>query len=88
MQVDSPDRNVSSFFMRVLSSYGVGMTWANDDVKVSGGKALFCIPNKLAITEEQTADILRRAIKENAYIGDLPAGLALLTAYKNTFPCN
>ena len=74
-------------FLYVLDGYANGFGWANSELKERGQAPLFCPPEDLAITAEQTADILRRFVRERPQAGNAPAGLALLMALQNVFPC-
>jgi hypothetical protein len=47
----------------------------------------FCIPGKLALTIEQTEDILNRYIKNHHPSDTMPISIALLFALEETFPC-
>ena len=71
----------------ILGAFGVGIEWASVAVERDGGKPLFCLPTKLALTPVQQADMLRRHVKEYPFTADSPAGLVLLKAYQDTFPC-
>lgn len=73
----------------VLDGYANGMSWANTDLKLRGLPPLFCEPDRLAITAQQNADILRRYVDgAGAALAEDPAGLVLLYALKDTFPCD
>jgi hypothetical protein len=52
-------------------------------------QSLFCIPDNLALTVEQTEDIvLRWAKKHKEPAANLDITIALLFAFQETFPCN
>lgn len=70
----------------VLDGYANGFGWANAYLEDKGQKKMFCAPD-LAITAEQNADILRRHLKAEPSLATAPAGIALLRAYRATFPC-
>lgn len=72
----------------VLAAYEDGFSWANVVLEKRKVRALYCPPNKLALTADQDADILRRFVKDDAAAGAMPAGLALLLALSSTFPCS
>lgn len=72
-----------------LASIEVGLGWANTAVRVQRMQAaLYCPPDKPAISPSQLIDILRRALKEEPRLGDRPIGFAILAALQRSFPCN
>jgi hypothetical protein len=71
----------------MLYSYSVGFQWANAQVRYDKGKPLFCQAGKLAITPDQNAQILRDYVSRHPDKGKTQAGLVLLMAYQETFPC-
>jgi len=73
--------------LRLLDGYANGFLWANVFLAQDKAKPFFCAPGKLSITAQQNADILRKYIAGHPGDGDLPAGFALMLAYKATFPC-
>ena len=78
----------SNITLQILNGYMNGMDWMNTELGSIGQPMIYCAPEKLAITADQNADILREYVRENKWIGEVPAGLALLQAYKATFPCD
>jgi hypothetical protein len=50
-------------------------------------QTIFCIPGKLALTIEQTEDILDRYINNHHPSDTMSISIALLFALKETFPC-
>lgn len=82
-QIDDGD----SLATLVLYGYATGFGWANGQIEVDKGKPLFCQTSKLAITPDQNVRILRDSLKRHPSYGSAPAGLALLRAYQETFPC-
>ena len=71
----------------VLDGYANGFEWANTYIEEQGQPRMFCPPERLAITAQQNADILRRHVARVPQSATAPAGLALLFAYRATFPC-
>ena len=53
------------------------------------GRALFCMPPKLALTAEQLEEIMMRWVEKNrAKVTDeMPISLPLLLAFEETFSC-
>jgi hypothetical protein len=71
-----------------IHSFGIGFLWSNAYLEQSGRQKLFCAPRRLALTAEQSVSILKRYIEANPTRATTPAGLALLLAYQDAFPCN
>jgi hypothetical protein len=84
--LDYIDRG-ESIFLQILNAYANGMNWSNTYLADSGQRKMYCLPQRLAITAEQNAEILRQHLQRMPEIGNFPAGLALLAAYRDTFPC-
>lgn len=74
-------------FLHMLDGYASGLGWANGYLEHLGRPRLFCPPERLAITAQQNADILRRYVAAEPAAATAPAGLALLYALRATFPC-
>jgi hypothetical protein len=60
---------------------------AYNAVVAAEGKALFCLPPKLALTTEQAEDIINRTADEHHFPTDYLISLVLLTGLEETFPC-
>ncbi|MCZ8193798.1 MAG: hypothetical protein ACK5WW_01355 [Brevundimonas sp.] len=72
-----------------IQSIAAGLAWAIADMQDQGLPRLFCAPERMIITAEQHIDILRRFVDgELSIMKDLPLGLVLLFALKETFPCD
>ena len=71
----------------ILDAYSNGFEWANTDLKIKHEVPLFCAPQSLAITPDQNASILRDVLRDKPALAEAPAGLAMLYALKQTFPC-
>lgn len=74
-------------YLYILDAYANGFDWANTDLRAAKRQPLYCLPAKLAVTAEQSGAILRQFIKQNPVAANWPAGMALLEAFKDTFPC-
>lgn len=64
-----------------------GLQWPNTAVNNRGDQRLFCQPEKLSLSVEQTIVMLKQYVAENPRNADAPIGLALLYAMRYTFPC-
>ncbi|MEH6715970.1 Rap1a/Tai family immunity protein [Parasphingorhabdus flavimaris] len=71
----------------ILHSYGFQTGFINAKLKYQGLPQLYCSPEKLAITSEQHADILKRYVENHEGVGQFPAGAVLVDALEETFPC-
>jgi hypothetical protein len=80
--------NKSELVVLLLHSYAQGMEWSNTELESQGKAPLYCAPSKLAINGEQHADIFRKHVKDNPYVGKYPAAMVLLDALQATFPCD
>jgi len=48
---------------------------------------IYCVPEKLALADEQIVGILKRYVQTHLEKRGLPLGLVLLIAMRETFPC-
>jgi hypothetical protein len=72
---------------RILGATENGIAWTISAVKHDHGIDVFCTPNKLALTDQQDVDILRRYVQVHPKDGTYPYGLVLLMALRDAFPC-
>jgi hypothetical protein len=70
-----------------IHAVGNGLGWANTAMAKRGDQRLFCVPNKLGLTVDQSVDIFSRFLKENPKAGEYPGGMVMLIALETTFPC-
>lgn len=70
-----------------VSGLGGGFEWANAALESNNQKPLFCVPNKLALTQDNYLNILEDAIKETKNSNDMLIEPMLLIQLKKTFPC-
>jgi hypothetical protein len=66
---------------------GQGLKWANADLIVRKAPPIFCMPMQLSLTPPQTVEMLRQTIERDPRLGEMPFGMALLIAFKQTYPC-
>ena len=64
-----------------------GLSWANAYLQHKGEAPLYCQPERLALTAEQSIDILRRYVNDHPAARDKPFGLGLFDALQETFTC-
>jgi hypothetical protein len=77
-------RNFNQVYLDGVRS---GLLAYNARIKSHGGQPAFCIPANLAITTEQTEDIMLKSADKRAAKGDMLIALLLLSGLQDTFPC-
>jgi hypothetical protein len=82
-QLDKGDTNVAL----ILYGYATGYGWANAELRYDNKPRLYCEPEEFIPTIDQNILILREFIKRHPTYAQAPAGLGLLEAYKEMFPC-
>ena len=70
-----------------LEMQSLGMTWANADLIARHQAPIFCLPPQPALTQQKLIEIFRRTIQDVPTLGERPFGMALLIAFKRTYPC-
>lgn len=83
---DHTDRHLADAYLHGVKD---GIVLVNAALQDDKRPLYFCLPPKLALTEEQAADIVEREAKElNTPDPDgLPVVALLFAGLKNTFPC-
>jgi len=85
---DSGGPEVQKITEMGLTNFQEGLAWANIFLEKSRHEnPFYCAPANLALTGQQIINILRRAIKEQPYLGKTPFRLATFMALQTTFPC-
>jgi len=64
-----------------------GMMATNAWLKRHGGQMLFCMPDNLALTTEQTEEIMLKSAEKRAAKGDMAIASLLLWGMQDTYPC-
>lgn len=64
-----------------------GLMAYNARIKSRGGQPVFCIPGSLAMTTEQTEQIMLRSADKRSAKGDMLVSILLLSGLQDTFPC-
>jgi hypothetical protein len=77
-------RNFNQLYLDGVRS---GLIAYNARLKGLGGQPLFCMPGNLAMTTEQTEDIMLKSADKRAARGDMLIALLLLSGLQDTFPC-
>jgi hypothetical protein len=77
-------RNFNQLYLDGVRS---GLIAYNARIKGVGGQPAFCMPGNLAMTTEQTEDIMLKSADKRAAKGDTLIALLLLSGLQDTFPC-
>jgi hypothetical protein len=77
-------RNFNQLYLDGVRS---GLIAYNARIKSLGGQPAFCMPGNLAMTTEQTEDIMLKSADKRAAKGDTLIALLLLSGLQDTFPC-
>lgn len=77
-------RNFNQLYLDGVRS---GLIAYNSWIKRLGGQPAFCMPGNLAMTTDQTEDIMLRSADKRAAKGDMLIALLLLSGLQDTFPC-
>jgi hypothetical protein len=64
-----------------------GLSWANAELSNRRGINLYCPPGGIALTPDQTIDIMRRFVRAHSGATSDPIGAILLLAFEELFPC-
>lgn len=72
-------------YERILGSAENGMSWVS--AAVVDKTDVYCPPKNLALADQQDLLIMRQYIEKHQDKRNLPYGLVLLLALKETFPC-
>jgi Rap1a immunity proteins len=70
-----------------LRSIVVGMTATNTRLIAYGRKPIYCLPLAFALTSSRNLDIISTFIAAHPEYSDYDAGLVLVEAMRETFPC-
>ncbi len=81
----------SEEFKAYIYGVGIGISWANTELRVRNQAALYCPPSKLALGPNNYLDILARQMKDveisKKISLDDPLEAILLEGLMRTFPC-
>jgi hypothetical protein len=82
---DDADKALNNIY---LAGVRDGLYAVNSELQSRGTPLLFCLPPKLSLTVDQTADIVTREAKEHGgNINETPIVIILLQGLIKTFPC-
>ena len=77
-------RNFNQLYLDGVRS---GLIAYNARIKSLGGQPAFCLPANLALTTDQTEDIMLKSADKRAAKGDMLISLLLLSGLQEAFPC-
>jgi hypothetical protein len=77
-------RNFNQLYLDGVRS---GLIAYNSWTKRLGGQPAFCMPGNLAMTTDQTEEIMLKSADKRAAKGDMLIALLLLSGLQDTFPC-
>ena len=77
-------RNAHQLYLDGVKS---GLMASNAWIRSRGGQMAFCMPGNVAMTTEQTEDIMLKSADKRAAKGDIPVASLLLWGLQDTFPC-
>jgi hypothetical protein len=77
-----------AFYYLYLDGVREGIIELNGVLEDKRQQPLFCLPEKLELTIEQTEDIMMRQAEKITDPDQLPIGLLLAQGLQNTFPCD
>ena len=77
-------RNFNRLYLDGVRS---GLIAYNARIKSLGGQPAFCMPGNLAMTTDQTEDIMLKSADKRAAKGDTLIAHLLLSGLQDTFPC-
>jgi hypothetical protein len=77
-------RNAYQLYLDGVKS---GLMAYNAWMKNHGGQPAFCMPGNLAMTTEQTEDLMLKSADKRAAKGDMLIALLLMSGLQDTFPC-
>ena len=79
--------NFRIFNRMYLDGVKGGLMASNAWIRSRGGQLAFCMPGNLAMTTEQTEDIMLKSADKRAAKGDMLIASLLLWGLQDTFPC-
>jgi hypothetical protein len=82
------NENFRIFNHMYLDGVKGGLMAYNALVKSRGGELAFCMPGDLALSTEQTEEIMLKSADKRAAKGDWPVSSLLLWGLRDTFPCD
>ena len=75
-------------YLLYLDGVRGGLMASNAWIRSRGGQLAFCMPGNLAMTTEQTEDIMLKSADKRASKGNTLIALLLLWGLEDTYPCD
>ena len=82
------DKWEKAFNKVYLGGVTQGLIAFDAELRIEGRQRLFCLPEKLALTDEQAENIMMREAQKMADPDRLPVSLILINGLEETFPCD
>ncbi|KRP89402.1 hypothetical protein ACVMIH_007153 [Bradyrhizobium sp. USDA 4503] len=79
--------NLRIFNHMYLDGVRGGLMASNAWLKRHGGQLLFCMPDDLALSSEQTEEIMLKSADKRSAKGEMVIALLLLWGMQDTYPC-
>jgi Rap1a immunity proteins len=85
----APKDNWAKAFNKVyLGGVAQGLVAFDAQLRIEGRQPLFCIPEKMALTDEQAENIMMREAQKMADPDRFPISIILIDGLEETFPCD
>ena len=81
------DPKSKEYVAKIVQATGQGLSLANAAIARRGQSPLYCQPNNLTLTGEQTLDIIYRFVEINPALEKAKWEAVMLKALENLFPC-
>ena len=85
--IDSDHEDLHQAATTYMNGLSRGLFWANVRLAASERAQLYCEPDNLSLTSDQIVSIFRNYMAKNSSDGEEPAGMILMFALKDVFPC-
>jgi hypothetical protein len=81
------NQKIREFYQLYLDGVKGGLMAYNARTKSHGGQPAFCMPGNLALTTEQTEEIMLRSADKRSAKGNMLVAILLLSGLQDTYPC-
>ena len=81
------NQRMREFYLLYLDGVKGGLMAYNSRLISHGGQPAFCMPGNLALTIEQTEEIMLRSADKRSAKGNMLVAILLLSGMQDTYPC-
>jgi hypothetical protein len=81
------NQRMREFYLLYLDGVKGGLMAYNSRLITHGGQPAFCMPGNLALTTEQTEEIMLRSADKRSAKGNMLVAILLLSGLQDTYPC-